>query len=308
VTRKDLGMAKSERGRSSPLERPVCVLCGGARSRVVLRARDTWIEAAAKRRWSVVRCSACEALYTSPRYRIEERARAFGGGYPFYSQARRGRASRLPFLSRASRLGRVATKPGRLLDLGCGDGVFAQVMRASGWSVVGVDVEESVVRRAREALGLDCRVLDIDGDGAWPSGRFDAVTAWGVLQLSYDPRRLLARIRRKLSPDGLLAVGVSNAAGIGARLFAEHWYGYGLPRHLVHFTPGTLKRLLEESGFRLECAHFETPRTSVERSLESLLSGAAIEGRRARQVLCRPIQSAGVGLLADAMEFYARPG
>ena len=46
----------------------------------------------------------------------------------------------------------------KVLDIGCGDGLFRDVMRTRGWEVQGVDVSEDVVWHAKDILGLPCGV------------------------------------------------------------------------------------------------------------------------------------------------------
>ena len=251
----------------------------------------------------MARCSACGALYTSPR----PAQRSFDAGYPFYQRSRQvlgGTAvldlaqARRPFLARARRLEEIAGRPGRLLDVGCGDGVFCHLMRRRGWETTGVDREPLVVFHARDVLGLDCRILDVERQDL-PEGPFDAVTLWGVLQLSRRPRQLLERVRERLAPRGVLAIGVSNAAGAGASLFGSAWRGWGLPRHLVHFTADTLSWLARAAGFEVAALAFQTPPWMVEGSLQATGPGERAGLRRRVTRLAR-------GPRSDTMELYAR--
>lgn len=309
-------------GGDPVLERPHCPLCGATRGSVLLVGTDDWVEGGGgdDRRFGVVRCEVCTARYTSPRFRREHRALAYPPGYPFYGRARgvrdgtiadtpeaRARA-RVPFAGRADRLSRLSPRPGRLLDLGAGDGFFLDVMRDRGWEVTGVDNEEVVVWHARERLGIrDVTQLDIEDDPL-PAGPFDVVTLWGVLQLAYRPQRLLEKVRGVLAPGGLIAIGVSNARSLGASLFGARWRGLGLPRHLVHYTPATLTRLVEWAGFqRVELVH-ETPRWIVAGSVDAWLPGSPIV-RPAALASKAALYAAGAVVgrtrLGDTMELYA---
>jgi SAM-dependent methyltransferase len=300
--------------RAPSLERPSCPLCGATRGKIVLLARDTWTKDGDARH-AIVRCSVCSVRYTSPRYKKDLRRLAYGPSYPFHLRAKdaletgrpidRARA-REPFFDRARRVCELEPTPGRVLDLGCGDGFFLDVMRDHGWETVGVDFEPSVVSFAKERLALDARVLEIESEPL-PSGLFDAVTIWGGLQLTYRPQRLLEKIRGALAPRGLLAIGVSNIKSAGAIVFKQHWYGLGVPRHLVHFTPETLKRLLGWSGYRVERIAFETPRWITWSSIDDI----AIESDRTRKLAKAAAAAIGVvtGRTAygDTMQVYARP-
>ena len=70
----------------------------------------------------------------------------------------------------------------------------------------------------------------------------DAVTLWQVLEHIGEPLPLLRRVRSLLKPGGLLVASVPNIEGLSAVLTQERWWGLDVPRHLVHYTPHTLRR------------------------------------------------------------------
>jgi len=298
----------------SIFERPSCPACGNTRGEVVLEASDTWIERDyGGQRFAVVRCSICATRYTSPRIKRRNKRIAFAGQYPFYSRARAAKegsqldptAARAPFLARADRLSGVSPQPGRIFDIGCGDGFFLDTMRARGWEVSGGDIEQDVIWYAREQLNLPVDRLDVE-EQPLPDGPFDAITMWGVLQLIYDPRRLLEDVRRVLAPDGVVAIGVSNFKSAGASLFGKSWRGLGLPRHLIHFTPETLARLLEWCGFEVVQTAFETPRWIVAGSVDAMLGSVPVK-KATKAALYAMAAAVGRTARADTMEVYARP-
>ena len=45
-------------------------------------------------------------------------------------------------------------------------------------------------------------------------------------------------------------VSVPNIEGFSSQLTGERWWGLDVPRHLVHYSPGTLRRALDQAGFR----------------------------------------------------------
>lgn len=278
-----------------------CPVCGARRSTVVLP--------------SVVRCEVCSVRYSttstespkSPKSPDAQRPTPRGVGVRGECRPLDLEASGKIFLARASRLASFRPRPGRLLDLGCGDGAFLALMRERGYEVVGVDIEEEAVARVRGQLGIECHRLDVEC-APFPRGSFDVVTMWGLLPLMARPQDLLMRVRGALAPDGVLAIGVSNIKSAGFSVFKQSWVGLGLPRHVVHFTPRTLSRLVEWSGYRVAKVAYETPRWMIARSLglglrrhsvihpvtllaASFYLGAPLMGRTAR---------------ADTMEIYAR--
>jgi SAM-dependent methyltransferase len=70
--------------------------------------------------------------------------------------------------------------PGRVLDVGCGEGADAIWLAQRGWTVTAIDVSEVAVRRAREAAELAGATVEwISGDALqapFPSGAFDLVS------------------------------------------------------------------------------------------------------------------------------------
>jgi hypothetical protein len=71
-----------------------------------------------------------------------------------------------------------------------------------------------------------------------------------VVEHAHDPLALLTHVRRRLGPGGRLTMTAPNADGLGSRWFSPAWTGLDLPRHLTHFGPQSLRRILEKAGFR----------------------------------------------------------
>jgi SAM-dependent methyltransferase len=141
---------------------------------------------------------------------------------------------------------------GALLEVGCGSGLYLDLMRALGWErVAGVDISREAAMRAREDLGLDVHAGDLHSAGFAPRS-FAAASLSHTLEHAEDPVALLAELRRVLRPGGRLAIVVPNAAGLQSRWFGERWAGLDGPRHVVAFTPHGLRSAIQAAGLRLE--------------------------------------------------------
>ena len=138
---------------------------------------------------------------------------------------------------------------GRLLDVGCGTGKGLEPFRETGWNVTAVEVSPFASSIARARLACDILVGDFV-DIPLEDESFDVVRFSHNLEHLPSPRWALAKAWRILRPDGLLWIEVPNAASLDRWLFGRHWFCWDLPRHLYHFTPLTLVRLLECTGFR----------------------------------------------------------
>lgn len=301
---------------STSVETWPCPVCGSDRGLPVLRGRDTWrggVEV-----FQVVRCPECTMLRTNPRPVAAALPGFFDGSYPFYRHAHEpaspdsGELERRlrPFIPRARRLTEIAGGPGRLLDAGCGDGYFMTAMKRLGWSVSGIERDAGTCAHAR-GLGHDVAECSFE-ELPTPVGVYDAITMWGVLQLSTDPVRTLSHASRLLRPGGILAIGVSNFASLDRRVFGGRWWGLGLPRHLCHFEPQTIRRLLKNCGCDVVKVLMDSPNWVAIENANTLLGirGATDLPRRAlRRMVVPTIRAAyffTAGTRAAAvMEVYA---
>jgi SAM-dependent methyltransferase len=137
--------------------------------------------------------------------------------------------------------------PGRVLDVGCGDGDFLADLRRLGWEGYGTEFSEVACELTR-ARGINVRQGSLRSAG-FPDRFFDVVTIWHVLEHLPEPAAELAEARRILRDDGLLVLEVPNSGCLTFQLCQERWWPLDIPRHLQHFTPATLARLLDRSGF-----------------------------------------------------------
>ncbi len=81
----------------------------------------------------------------------------------------------------------------RVLDVGCGEGCFARELARAGASVVGVDVADEPLRRARAHAGgeaLDLRAITAEEPWPLPDASFDAVWAGEVIEHVLDTSAL----------------------------------------------------------------------------------------------------------------------
>lgn len=162
---------------------------------------------------------------------------------------------------------RAGPRRGRLLDVGCSAGLFAEIARASGWDVLGVEPSRWLAARAQERLGggvLCARFEEVDLEPA----SFDAVCLWDVLEHVPDPQAFLAKAAAALRPGGLLALNVPNIRSWIARALGRRW-PLLLPEHLFFFSPASLRLLLERSAV-----------TGTELHLHPVLFGAGYVAHR----------------------------
>jgi 2-polyprenyl-3-methyl-5-hydroxy-6-metoxy-1,4-benzoquinol methylase len=145
----------------------------------------------------------------------------------------------------------------RVLDVGCGSGVHgAELHRAHGHRVVGVDLSASSVEKARARLA-EAYVADVTRPEEYPfHGRqqFDVVLFSDMLEHLPDPLDVLVRHCRLLAPNGQILISLPNVAIWNVRLallFGRFEYGDTgtLDRtHLRFFTRSSFRRFLAQAG------------------------------------------------------------
>jgi SAM-dependent methyltransferase len=140
------------------------------------------------------------------------------------------------------------------LELGCATGTFLKKLRDAGWQARGVEpVAPAAAVAQRE--GFDVHVGTLES-ATFPTSSFDAVFGWMVIEHLNDPRSALREMARITRPDGWLGISIPNFGCWEPTAFGRYWYLWELPRHLHFFTPKSIRRLLEESGFdRVEVVH-----------------------------------------------------
>lgn len=151
----------------------------------------------------------------------------------------------------AAELGRAP----RALDLGCGEGHFAALMRGEGAEVVGVEIAGEAVRRAQAAHpGLDVRLVSPAAPLPFEDSSFDLVWAGEVIEHVADTSSWLSEVRRVLRSGGMLALSTPDhgwlsilAMALRPKRFDERFD----PRsdHLRFYTRRSLTTLLCDFGF-----------------------------------------------------------
>lgn len=143
----------------------------------------------------------------------------------------------------------------RVLDVGCGEGRFAVELLGAGARVVGIDVAEEPLRRARARHpGLELRL--VPEAGPWPlqDASFDVVWAGEVIEHVVDTSAWLSEVRRVLRSGGSLVLSTPAHErltllhlALSRRAFAARFEPRG--DHLRFYSRDTLERLIGDFGF-----------------------------------------------------------
>lgn len=197
----------------------------------------------------IIECRHCQAGWQWPLQRTEqdsitefEQAYAAHVDGTYFDQNTREAVANCQFEFLKTRV----SHPGRLLDVGCGDGHFARYIAHRGWDVVGLDpvlVEEIVEETADGRLSL--RGYGID---ELPIEQFfDVITLWDVIEHVEKPDQLIAQAAARLAPGGILIVETGNYQCAGRINSQGTWWNFQLD-HRWYFAPPQLNALMTQVG------------------------------------------------------------
>lgn len=175
-------------------------------------------------------------------------------GYISHSNTREGIVNKLYHFARRIMLKRkvrlvsrhTGAKPVRLLDMGCGTGHFLHAAQEAGFMVTGIEKDEKARKYARAGFGL--AVKDEESFWSLESESFDAVTLWHVLEHLEELNESVENIKRILAPGGTAMIALPNHYSYDAKHYKTFWAAYDVPRHLWHFSPDTVEKLLAKHG------------------------------------------------------------
>lgn len=118
-------------------------------------------------------------------------------------------ANRNKFENQAHILARHLPVPdARILDIGCGGGLFLSLLKEWGAQVIGIELSDSRAQYAKTKHGLEIDKYPIESDH-WQKGYdsyFDAVTLWDVIEHVNYPGQTLQCAVHVLKQGGLLLI------------------------------------------------------------------------------------------------------
>ncbi|WP_298652470.1 class I SAM-dependent methyltransferase [uncultured Proteiniphilum sp.] len=139
--------------------------------------------------------------------------------------------------------------PIRLLDIGCGTGYFLQAAKERGMVISGIEKDE----KARESATIRSGLTVKDENSFWEINNtsFDAVTLWHVLEHLEKLNEIISKIKEIITPEGIIVLALPNCRSYDAGYYKEWWAAYDIPRHLWHFSPDSVEKLLTKHHLKI---------------------------------------------------------
>jgi len=230
--------------------------------------------------YAVYVCFGCDLGFVSPMPSGEVLSRAYDKAY-YQPWSEQHVEARQRMWQRRIALVKKIKPGGHLLDIGGGDGSFIEVAASAGFKIFATEFSEAGAASMRQRVpAAEVHTGELT-DLLLPEATFDIVTAWHVLEHMRDPFAALVTIRRLLRPDGVAFIAVPNRNNHLMAMLYRFLKGRPYPLfslktreiHLFHFTPASLRMMLEKAGFAIDSIGWDN---SMVEPAKRLVDDAAI--------------------------------
>lgn len=231
-------------------EQPNCNLCGKRDINVVYDNLTYW-EYSGKFR--IVKCKNCKLVFTSPRPVLSEMEKYYESEMYFGRDVNTNddledSEFREEHYGPMYNLILDKKKSGKILDIGAGTGLLLSKFKDKGWEVDGVELTRSAVRYAKRKYKIKLRQGDFLQKKI--NDKYDVIILNGALEHLHKPFETLEKANKNLKKGGFILISIPNSDSVGRDIFERNWFAWQPPRHLYHFSPDTVTKMLIKAGYK----------------------------------------------------------
>ncbi len=212
-------------------------------------------------------CPKCKIMYASPRFTEKSLSQIYESdafidpsfydqwSYEKWKRENKGRS----YISQQLKIGlikRFLKETDRILDVGCGTGLFCLEASKQRLNVEGIDPSKMLIDIGRKTFKIPLHhglIEDFD-----PGYKYKGIVVWAVLEHVYDLINLVKRCSYLLEKNGYLFIDVPHYRGISNRfktfmcrmgLKKDDFKHFGFPWHIYSFSKKSLSSLMRACGF-----------------------------------------------------------
>ena len=232
-----------------------CPVCNAATIGDVMQVKDFTVSGEL---FTIAQCKSCSLRFTRDAPAADAIAAYYKSeNYISHTDTAKGLVNRLYHFVRKRTIAQkrtmiekiTKTSGGDILDVGSGTGAFLNEMKRNGWNVTGLEPDAGARIIARDTYGLE--LADSGQLYQLPDNHFEAITLWHVLEHVHDLAMYVQQLKKLLAEKGKLFIAVPNYTSHDAEVYKEFWSAYDVPRHLYHFSPASMKVLMENHGLSI---------------------------------------------------------
>jgi 2-polyprenyl-3-methyl-5-hydroxy-6-metoxy-1,4-benzoquinol methylase len=209
--------------------------------------------------YSIARCDSCELVFADPMIPGEDAFYSWVCSSHLYYPHERWEWTPLLQILREKGYTRV-------LDVGCGSGLFLKMLKYHGLDGAGVDSNQQSVDICKKN-GLNASCVGIETLEASVVGSYEVLTLFHVLEHLSDPVDAIQKLRKLLVPGGVIAVSVPYSP----MSFETDWRDplNRPPHHLTRWNESSLRALAERVGL-VPQIFVQPSRSLISRTLSTL--------------------------------------
>ena len=231
-----------------------CPVCQSQTFTAYLTVKDYTVS---QEEFKIVSCQKCGFKFTNPRPDGNEIGKYYKAeSYISHTNTSKGLISKIyqevrkfTLKGKLNLINKLSPKKGKLLDVGCGTGMFLNVARENGWEVNGIEPDAGARAIAEETnqIKIKDEVLS-----SFVNETFEVISLWHVLEHIHKLNTTVDWLKERLSKDGSLIIAVPNHESKDAQIYQAQWAAYDVPRHLYHFSQKSVQELFAKHGFELK--------------------------------------------------------
>jgi 2-polyprenyl-3-methyl-5-hydroxy-6-metoxy-1,4-benzoquinol methylase len=230
-----------------------CPVCQSQTFENYLTVKDYTVS---QEQFKIVTCKKCGFRFTNPRPEVNAIGDYYKAeSYISHTNTSKGLISKIyqevrkfTLKNKLNLINRLAPQKGKLLDVGCGTGMFLNVARENGWKVNGIEPDAGAREIAEEINKIKIKEEVLS---SFQNETFEVITLWHVLEHVHEVNATIDWLKERLSKEGSLVIAVPNHESKDAEIYQEQWAAYDVPRHLYHFSQKSIKELFAKHGFEL---------------------------------------------------------
>lgn len=139
-------------------------------------------------------------------------------------------------------------KPKKILDVGAGIGLMVRAFRELGFDADGIEISPYACKVAYEKFNLN--LINDSLLNYMTDEKYDLIVFYHSFEHLENPVEYLRKVKSILNDGGLLWLSLPNVMSLDRFIMKNNWNGWSLPYHLFHYSPGSIKKLLNSNNYR----------------------------------------------------------
>lgn len=161
---------------------------------------------------------------------------------------------------RTEMLAYIPENANRILEVGCGEGVFCNALKRNGREIWGIDLDANSAAKAEKIINKVLVGSIDDLIKTLPPSYFDCVIFNDVFEHLYTPWDTLLNLKKVLAPNAVVVSSIPNFRYVNNLLLNIIWNkdfkynpegGIMDDTHIRFFTSRSIIRMYEEQGYEI---------------------------------------------------------